>query len=128
VADVIQFTPKPKPPIPLERLAADAIDDLLGEWERHVRVNMLGEFLRQHIPMGNDPARSYTSSLADVAWACEQSGMTFAVFSPGSLSTNMLGWVVIMMVGDKQVATPPMATELYARMFAVLLHWKLKRS
>jgi hypothetical protein len=126
MADVIKFTPRARV-IPFEKIVEEATDDVSSNWERHVRVNLLNDYIHDQLPFTNGKRRSFTTNLNDVSWACDTSGMTYAVFSPGSLSNNLMGWVCIITIDGKQVSTPPMANELYARIFAVLLYGKIRR-
>lgn len=127
MADIIKFTPKTRV-IPFEQIVEEATDDVSSNWERHVRVNLLNDYIHDQLPFPNGRRRSFTTNLNDVAWACDASGMTYAVFAPGALANNLMGWVTIITIEGRQVSTPPMANELYARIFAVLLYGKIKRT
>lgn len=106
-----------------------AIEFLLTDWEKMARNNRLNDYFKSSLPnLVDQNARvNYMGDLNEVA-ALELNLELFPmVFFPGTTDRKQLGWVVQFFLGKERISTPELASEAYARCFAILLYLKLKR-
>ncbi len=133
MGNVIDFTARrlgevKKPPTP-EELEKAAVEFILRDWEKMARNNRLNDYFRASLPnlVDQNGRANYMSDLNEVA-ALELNIEHFPmVFFPGTLHKKQHGWTVKFQIDDFVIATPELASEAYARCFAILLHIKLKR-
>jgi len=135
MTNVIDFTAKrlgkvaPPKQVTWEELHSHATEFLLGDWEKMARNNRLNDYFKQSLPNLIDPASksNYMADLNEVA-ALEMNLEFFPrMFSPGTQHKGQLGWLVQFHLGEGLFGTPELASEPYARCFAILLYLKLKR-
>lgn len=108
-----------------EELSVKAIDLILTDWERFAKINRLNDFFKSTLSsVAKD--ESYLTDLNALAVLELKMGVWPMVFFPNTLSPKQHGWVVSFELGGFKVSTPEMATETYARAFAILLFLKLK--
>lgn len=110
-------------------LSAKATDFLLGDWEKMARNNRLNDYFRNSLTHAIDPNSkvNYMSDLNEVAALELNLDLYPMVFFPGTLQPKQIGWLVQFHLGKEKISTPELATEAYARCFAILLYLKLKR-
>lgn len=133
MGEVVDFTARrlkeqPKPAT-METLMVKAIEFLLTDWEKMARNNRLNDYFRSSLPnLIDQTARvNFMSDLNEVA-ALELNLELFPmIFFPGTTDRKQLGWVVQFFLGKERISTPELASEAYARCFAILLYIKLKR-
>lgn len=135
MSNVIDFTArrlaKQKPPKTqtVNSLYQAALDFLLGDWQKMAKTNRLNDYFKRSISSTVDLGCkvNYMSGLNDVA-TLEMNHQLFPIiYFPGTLKREQLGWIVSFKIGDTAVMTPELATEAYARCFAIMLFLKLKR-
>ena len=130
MADIIDFTSKRKqktkesPKVTFEEVVYDTIDDLLGDWERMARKNKLNEFFIAALPSFIDPQskQNFMKDLNAIADLEKNLHLMLVIHAPGTIEPQQVGWVVQFTVRETIVSTPDMATEGYARCFAVLAY------
>lgn len=137
MADIIDFTakrkqkaePAPKPAVTsIQDVAFDAVDFLLGDWEKFAKKNRLNDYFKQYFPnfIDADSKVNYMRDLTELATLEGKIGPPIMVFFPGTIEPVQIGWVVRFKIADHEVSTPDMASECYARCFALLLYLKIK--
>ena len=136
MADIIDFNARrlqqiggaPAKTVTLQDVAFDAVDFLLGDWEKFARKNRLNDYFKQYFPnfIDADSQVNYMRDLTEVAALEAKIGMASIVFFPGTLEPIQIGWVVRFKLADQEITTPDMASECYARCFALLLYLKVK--
>lgn len=117
-------------PMTMVALEERATDLLLIDWEKMARNNRLNDYFRASLPNLIDQSSkiNFMGDLNEVA-ALELNNELFPIiYFPGTLNKKQHGWIVMFHVGDYLAKTPELASEAYARCFAVLLHIKLKRA
>ncbi len=107
-------------------LASLCTDQLLSDWEQAAKSNKLNSFFAAS-SMWADENLSYLHDLNVVARLEERVGIQIGVVAPGILNEQQFGWRAYFMLGGKQIYTPDMPFESYARCFNLLLYQKLKR-
>lgn len=119
-----------KSSVSFETIVAESTDFLLGDWERMARNNRLNDYFKQSLPnfIGSDSIVNYMSDLTSVSKLELNFDLYPVVFFPLTLSPDQLGWSVRFKIGSFDACTPPLATECYARCFAILLYLKIKHS
>ena len=132
MGNVIDFTARrlkeqPKP-VTMEELMANAVDLLLIDWEKMARNNRLNDYFKKSVPqVDKDTKTNYMSDLNEIA-ALELNIELFPmVFFPGTVDRKQLGWIVQFFLGKTRISTPELASETYARCFAILMYLKMKR-
>lgn len=136
MGEVVDFTAKrlekqksAKPLVTMETVTSEAIDYLLGEWEKMARHNRLNDYFKRALPnlieYGNKT--NFMADITAVAGLEMNIDLFPMMFSPGTMNKKQLGWVVSFHIGEHQVATPELANEAYARCFGILLYLKVKR-
>ena len=135
MGEVVDFTArrlkeKPKP-VTMEELMAKAIDFLLTDWEKMARNNRLNDYFRQSLPnlIDSGEKTNFMGDLNEVAALELNIELYPMVFFPGTTDRKQLGWIVQFFLGknNERISTPELASEAYARCFAILLYLKLKR-
>lgn len=136
VTNVVDFTARrlaksaaEKNPPSISEVAVDALDFLLGDWERYARQNKLNDYFKTSLPgqIGQESTVNFMADLTQVANIEHNIGLLPMVFAPGTGSAVQRGWVVQFKLCEELVQTPDMASETYARTFAILLYLKTKR-
>ncbi len=113
----------------LAEITVDAVDFLLGDWERMARGNRLNDYFKAALPsfIDQETRVNFMSDLNEVAKLELKLDLFPMVFFPGTIGKEQLGWVVQYRVGEELVCSPEMASECYARTFGILLYLKVKR-
>jgi hypothetical protein len=124
IVDLSQFRKKPVPTV-LE-LAEACSEQLLSDWERAAKSNKLSEFFSTSA-MWADEKLNYLHDLNATASLESKCQMQVGVVSPGILNEQQFGWRAYFYLGGKQIFTPDLPFESYARCFNLLLFQKLKR-
>lgn len=133
MSNVIDFTAhrlrEKKKATTIVELAAKATDFLLSDWEKMARNNRLNDYFRNSLTHSIDPNSkvNFMSDLNEIAALELNLDLYPMVFFPGTMQPKQIGWVVCFLLGKEKIATPDLATEAYARCFAILLYLKLKR-
>jgi hypothetical protein len=132
MGEVVDFTArrlkeKPKQ-VTIEELHVRALEYLLADWEKMARNNRLNDYFRQSVPQVDSSTKTnYMSDLNEIA-ALELNIELFPViYFPGTNDMKQLGWQVHFFLAKTRLATPELASEAYARCFAILLYLKVKR-
>lgn len=135
MGEVVDFTArrlaKASPPkvVTMDALYEDALHHLLTDWEKMAKGNRLNDYFKATVPN----LRQYPENANFMADLNEVSRLELnielypMVFFPGTTDRKQHGWLVQFMLGTFKVSTPELASEAYARCFAILLHLKLKR-
>lgn len=135
MADIIDFTERrlgqKKEQVTLATLEENAIQLLLGDWEKMARNNRLNEFFKTSLASVIDPASrvNFMQDLNEIA-RLELNLQVFPiVYHPGTIADKQHGWVVMFHLSKEHwTKTPELASEAYARCFALLLHSRLRRA
>lgn len=132
MGEVVDFTARrlkeQLKPVTMEILMAKAVEFLLGDWEKMARNNRLNDYFRQSVPqIDNLTKTNYMSDLNEIAVLELNLELFPMVFFPGTIERKQLGWIVQFFLGKERISTPELASEAYARCFAILLYLKLKR-
>ncbi len=133
MGEVVDFTArrlKERPPKPtMEELMVKAIEFLLQDWEKMARNNRLNDYFRASMPnlIDQSTKTNFMSDLNEVAGLELNLELFPMIFFPGTTDRKQLGWVVQFFLGKERISTPELASEAYARCFAILLYLKLKR-
>lgn len=137
MADVIDFTARLQAKTAAQKIAptilqltVDAVDFLLGDWEKMARSNRLNDYFKSSLPslIDQETRVNFMSDLNEIAKLELKLDLFPMIFFPGTTRQEQLGWVVQFKVDDDTICTPEMASECYARCFGVLLYLKVKRA
>ena len=135
MSNIIDFTARrlekastPIQPQKIIDVVGDAIDFLLGDWEKMARNNRLNDYFKASLPNFIDAGTrvNFMSDLTEVAKLELHFDMRTIVYFPGTYLPEMIGWTVRFKIGDEFICTPDMANECYARCFAILLFLRVK--
>jgi hypothetical protein len=132
VGEVVDFTARRLKEqtklVTIEELHTRALEYLLADWEKMARNNRLNDYFRQAVPQVDSSTKTnYMSDLNEIA-ALELNIELFPViYFPGTNERKQLGWQVHFFIAKTRLATPELASEAYARCFAILLYLKVKR-
>jgi hypothetical protein len=113
----------------MESVIEASLDFIQHDWEKMAKYNRLNEFFKRSLANSIDhkSKENFMSDLNAVAKLELNFEFFPAMYSPGTRAEKQMGWVVEFKVGDVKVCTPELASEAYARCFAILLFLKTKR-
>jgi hypothetical protein len=135
MGEVVDFTARrlakqqPLKQITWDQVRAEAIDFLLGDWEKMARNNRLNDYFKRSLSSTIDHGSkvNYMSDLNEIATLELNMELYPMIYFPGTISGQQHGWVVKFKLEKETVSTPELASEAYARCFAILLYLKVKR-
>lgn len=137
MAEVIDFTARrqaknaeQKNAPTILQLTVDAVDFLLGDWEKMARSNRLNDYFKSALPslIDKETRVNFMSDLTAVSNLELNLDLFPMIFFPGTTREEQIGWVVQFKVGNDMICTPEMASECYARCFGILLYLRVKRA
>ena len=99
----------------------EILDDVVVRWEFHLYRNEIDSLFKEEFKI-----EEFFYSLDFVAKLEKMNGVNVAVFGPGTLFDEQVGWCVGVVINGDQVASPEMITELHARLFNLLLYKAIK--
>jgi hypothetical protein len=125
MGDVVELSSwRPKKPT-IEELAVKSTELILADWERFAKINRLNDYFKNSLSsIAKD--ESYLTDLNALAVMELKMGIWPVVYFPNTTNPRQHGWVVTFELGKVKISTPEMATETYARAFAILLFLKVK--
>jgi hypothetical protein len=120
---------KEKPQVTWASIKEAAQDFLLTDWEKMARNNRLNEYFKRSLANQIDHGSkvNYMSDLNEIAALELNLELYPMIFFPGTLNGTQQQWVVQFKLDKETVCTPELASEAYARCFAILLFLKVKR-
>lgn len=117
-----------RPPLVWDDVVARVVDDICIEWERMARNNRLNEYFKSNAPSFMVDGVNYMSDLNGLSSLEYKINHSPTIHPPQSLGRDQIGWIVSFRVEDNQAHTIELASEPYARAFAIIMFLKLKRA
>jgi hypothetical protein len=106
----------------MQKLYADAVDDVLCLWQSAISVDRLNELFLTEIK--SKLKLNVENSIEDLNFLSSieaQLGMKIVIFWPETTNSNRAGWIAGFEINEGAFATPEFASENYARAFNILL-------
>lgn len=126
MADIIQFTLKPKPSLPIEKVAERAREEVMGQWEKFVGKNRLNEYFVSCTTAYCREGVNYLEDLNALSAVEARIGLEPQVCAPG-FGVDQTGWLAAFRMNGVVICTTYMPFETYARALNILLYLKVKR-
>lgn len=133
MGEIVDFTARrlkiPVKVVTMAGLLDDATHLLLADWEKMAKINRLNDYFRNTVPNLRHISEktNFMADLNEVAQLELNIELYPMIFFPGTTDRKQHGWVVQFFLGAEKISTPELASEAYARCFAILLYLKMKR-
>lgn len=119
---------KKKPQMTPVEMVAFCNTDVMDSWEKYAKSNRLNEFFSINASIYTKPEINYLSNISEIVSIERVLGMHPAIYAPGIISQQQIGWRAGFRFENILVETPDMASEEYARCCNILIWLRIKRA
>lgn len=108
-------------------IVINVTNDIENAWGKFAINNKLNEYIITCLPSWCSTTVNYLEDLNAISKVEQKINLEPSVSAPGFGGDQQLGWISAFRIEGKVISSPFMATEQYARAFAILLFLKVKR-